>query len=503
MRSNTRISRHILPGILMIIVLLVPFSAKPQGQSFQEFRQGLLNDYNSFRSGILADYARFLDGIWVEYDGFRGKERVTSPKPESVPEISGDDNVGESVVLEMADDDPVEDVLVTTLPAPAMEERETNSIEIFDPSDAVFELPVNIMSWKGVEIPMQDIDLSDIVGTGRLRNFGNRWKTLARDPRTEQLVRIIKTKAVELGLNDYLTFDFVMDYVADRYADCHSTSQMSLVHYIMANLGYDVRLAKDGKGDGVLLAATRQMIYGRAYMLIDGTRYFIFSAPGKEDADEFDRISTCRLPKGAKLGDKLDLQLGKLNLPYSPHNFAIQNGSFRISGEVNANIFPLLHRYPQMQIGEYAHSVIDPDLRADIVRQFKEQLNGRETRQAVDSLLRFVHFAFDYATDQATHGFEKPYFFEEILYYPTCDCEDRAIFYTYLLWNVLGLESHVIGYPGHEAASVCINDGKPGVEYRFQGKDYFISDPTYRGSVTGMCMSAYKTVLPSVDYKYE
>lgn len=36
---------------------------------------------------------------------------------------------------------------------------------------------------------------------------------------------------------------------------------------------------------------------------------------------------------------------------------------------------------------------------------------------------------------------------EELLYYPQCDCEDRAVFYAYLLRYVLNLDCHLVKYP--------------------------------------------------------
>lgn len=67
-----------------------------------------------------------------------------------------------------------------------------------------------------------------------------------------------------------------------------------------------------------------------------------------------------------------------------------------------------------------------------------------------------------------SHGFEKPYFIEEWLYYPQNDCEDRAVFYTYMLWNVLDVENQMLTYPGHESSSVRLDRPLNGDNYQFK-----------------------------------
>ena len=138
-----------------------------------------------------------------------------------------------------------------------------------------------------------------------------------------------------------------------------------------------------------------------------------------------------------------------------------------------------------------------------MVSQLKKQLADKPLDQAIDALLLFVQNGFEYATDQQFHGFEKPYFFEETLFYPKCDCEDRAIFYSYLLWHVLGVENHMINYPGHESASVLFPGDRKGDSYTYEGKRFLISDPTYIGARTGMCMPSYRTTQPEIDHIYK
>ncbi|MDE6772187.1 MAG: hypothetical protein K2J49_06260, partial [Muribaculaceae bacterium] len=143
------------------------------------------------------------------------------------------------------------------------------------------------------------------------------------------------------------------------------------------------------------------------------------------------------------------------------------------------------------------------DFRGYGVRPVTDQRGPDDPLKGADRLLALIQYAFPYEVDDEFHGFEKPYFFEECLYYPKSDCEDRAVFYSYLLWNALGLESQLIAYPGHEAASLKAESVWGGdAHYLDGGHKYFISDPTYLGAPTGQCMRRFRDVEPTVDLSY-
>ena len=163
----------------------------------------------------------------------------------------------------------------------------------------------------------------------------------------------------------------------------------------------------------------------------------------------------------------------------------------------------MLRHYPQMDVPEYARSSIDAKLRKEILTQIGTQIKGLSQKDAANRLIHFVQYAFDYATDGEQHGYEKAYFIEENFYYPKNDCEDRAIFYAYLVRNLLGLDVHLVEYPGHECTAVSFTDPSIiGDNYIYEGKRFTICDPTYIGAHIGMCMPDYKNTKPKVELWY-
>lgn len=453
----------------------------------------MLEGYNKFRQSILDDYDRFLDAAWGDYEQFRGQDRYQTPKPHTAP------------VAEI----PADDIKPVVTPRPTVAPRPEPTKPVATKPVPVPQAPAKSVAPSDVfTFPYYDIEfkIADIAAPlGRRltssNDFADQWRALAKSD-VKQMIPEFKRIAAEHGLNDYLTYQLIRAYSDSRYASAHTTVRAAFQHFMLVNMGFDVRIALDDRGTPLLLIPFAQHVYGRPFLMLGDRKYYVFQ-PENTDLDSNARISTCKLPADADLGRPLDLRLEGLKLPVKMKDFTLSYDGLELHGQVNENIFPLLYRYPQMAIGDYAESTVTPELRADLVAQLKSQLSGLSQREAIDKLLKFTQNAFEYATDGDFHGFEKPYFLEEILYYPKCDCEDRAMFYTYMLWNALGVENHLVAYPGHESASVCLDEPIKGTSYDYDNHRFYISDPTFIGASTGMCMPAYTSTQPEIDYIYK
>lgn len=459
--------------------------AQNRKQDFEEYRKELLGGYNEFRTTILDHYADFLNGEWHEYESLNGEKRYKTPKPKTAPAV--ETPVPERPALPEPAAPPVVEKPVTTPSVPVEDTPGFTEISFF-------EIPV--------QVPRVDFNIHQQLSS--TSDYGRQWKLLADNKVAQKVVPILKDKASEMGLNDYLTYELVKAYVDALFPDKDVSSRFSAIHYLLANLGYDVRIAATTDGAPLLLVPFDRMVYARPYMMVGGKKYYVF-APDSFDIEALGqrRIMTCELPADIDHGKVFGLVVGELNLPYEPHEFSISDGPVTLKGEVNKNLMPVLYRYPQMGVEGFALSNIQPGLRHSLTDQVKSQLAGMEDEEAVNTLLRFTQNAFDYATDEDYHGFEKPYFLEETLFYPKNDCEDRAIFYTYFLWNALGREAQLISFPGHEAAAVSLETPVKGTSYNYEGTRFYISDPTYIGATTGMVMPVYRNENPTVDYTYK
>lgn len=493
---------RLLASLLVIAGLSVaaqnPTPRQPRNDSgkgsFAEFRKGVLDRFNKFRNTVLEDYDKFLQGVWDDYDQMRGKERSETPKPQHIPVAPTE---------EPTDSEPTQlptPVIIPDEPAlPEQPAQPTPPPTAQKPTAAKkFVFP-----FYGMEMEVADFPLNMSNRLSSPNDFANQWRTFS-EAKAEKLLPGFREVAETHSLNDYLTFRLIRSYINERYPNADATVKVALEHYLLCNMGLDVRIAIDNYRTPMLLINTSQSLYARQFMKIGGANYYLFRPDGVENPSNA-RISTCRLPSDSQLGKAMDLRIERLNLPAKDKEFKIEYDDMTISGTLNENMMNVVHNYPQMDIRDYATSTLDPELRKSVVKQFKEQLQGMDRNKAIDKLLQFVQKGFEYATDHAFHGFEKPYFVEETLYYPKCDCEDRAIFYGYMLWNALGVENHLLQYPGHESASVVIDkaDDLKGTSYTWGNKTFYISDPTYIGSVTGMCMPTYRNTQPKIDFVYQ
>ena len=113
-------------------------------------------------------------------------------------------------------------------------------------------------------------------------------------------------------------------------------------------------------------------------------------------------------------------------------------------------------------------------------------------------LINFVQTAFQYQTDEQQFGYEKPFFVEELFYYPYSDCEDRSMLFSYLVRKLLGLDVVLLDYPNHIATAVCFKGNVGGDYLMVNGRKYTVCDPTYIGASIGMTMPKFKTVAAKV-----
>lgn len=556
-----------LKKAFLIVAALGAITANAEPpQSFQNFRQRVLDDYQDFRSTILDHYADFLNGTWHEYETLAPKEKSKVIKPSEVPNITLDKPSDKPVELprptladipvpvptpdeavEPETETPEEDTpevaeepaqtepeskmppspfdkpktvtpleakgivpltvnvkpdmgnapllpLVSAIPGPKVPDT---AVPETQPADN--EGPSETIKFYGMEIQMPKVDFQIMQSMGRVADFARNWKLIDKQEVTEDLLDAVKPQIQKMGLNDYLTYEFLCAYADSKFPEAAAAPKLSVVHYLLSHLGYDARIALATKtGDPLILMPTKQTVYGKTYLTINKENFYVMAAPGVNVMGS--PIATCDLPKlASSAGKKFDLTLKGLNLPMKEYKFDIEKGKLHLTGTLNANMMPVVYRYPQMSMTNFAESFLDENLRKSLVEQVKAQLGDMDKLEATNELLKFVQSGFAYSTDDAYHGFEKPYFLEENLFYPKNDCEDRAIFYTYLLWNALGVENHLLFFPGHESASVSLPVDIKGTSYMHNGKRYYISDPTYVGSRTGQCMPQYERETPKID----
>jgi hypothetical protein len=532
--------------LLAVAIVMGAVSAMAQqNDAYEEFRRKAQSDYNSFRDKVVEDYANFLEGVWSQYESFKAPERYSDPKPQEQPSAPVDYHKQpakadvpqpkeqpkmESKVADVPPPAPVEKPVTMTPPVPKEQPKsvtppqpkeqtksvtppapkeQPKSLEQPKPAPAPAPAPEsaakNVLNkrymYHSLKFEVPYIAWGTLPNGSDTKVYANLWKTYASLKVEKEVLPHLQKVAKDCNFNDWFFFECLRSYVDSEMASMAPCQRMSLTHYLMSKAGYDVRIAVTKSGAPMLLVAINQNLYSRRYATLGDKRFYIFYDNIAGSPSGGGSFYTCDIPQSADCGRALDLIIREEpKMPYKAHKYSLDFGGIHVEGEINANVMPLLYRYPQMDIGCYAESVVSAKVEREVTAQLASQLTSSNKLESVNKLLQFVQRAFSYATDDAQHGFEKPYFFEELLYYPKSDCEDRSIFYSYLLKSVLGVENHLIRFPGHETVAVNLGSKIDGDNYTYEGRTFYISDPTYMGAVTGMAMKSYKGAKPIIDY---
>lgn len=459
---------------LTLLVCAMPTLVMSQtaDESFETFRRQIHADYGRFRQGVLEDYDKYLQQVWEEYEAFSGFTRDFGSKPQRPPHYIPE--VGPTPIAPLTPA-PAPQAL-PPVPAPPAVPMPEVSVTV-DFYGAKLALPVPHFS---------DVSLGGRDDTPRL------WRQL-KDTGVARLAAQIQRVGQKRGLSDWGIVLLADRYVSAALPSGSADTRIAVLHFLTANMGYDIRLAS-AAGRMRLLVPYAQKVYEQSRLDIGGRTYYVWP-------DARGSVCTCRLPDNAGRGKQVDLLFhGSLHLGGESRPFCLEAAGMRVSGSVDVPAMRLVDDYPMVDVPTCAKSVLCRSLRDAVVEQLAASVQGLDEQEAARRLLNFCQHCFSYATDGEQFGHEKPFYFEESLYYLANDCEDRAIFYAWLVRNILHLNVHLIHYPGHECTAVAFTDPTPeGTSYVRDGKAFYICDPTYIGADIGVCMPQFRRTKPEVE----
>ena len=164
----------------------------------------------------------------------------------------------------------------------------------------------------------------------------------------------------------------------------------------------------------------------------------------------------------------------------------------------NQNLMDFYNGYPQCVWTNYSWAGLSKDVKDKLYPMLLKGIEGKSQIDAANRIINFVQTAFEYQTDEQQFGIERSLFADESFFYPYCDCEDRSILFSILIHDLLGLEVVLLHYPEHLATAVHYTESVTGTYFTMDGKNYFVSDPTYIGANVGECMPRFAKTSPEV-----
>ncbi len=297
----------------------------------------------------------------------------------------------------------------------------------------------------------------------------------------------------EFNLNDWGIFLFVRE--ASKTLCTDENAAVVMQQFLLNELGYKSKMARRADRNQMLLfVAADCQVYGHPYFTKDGLNYYNLTS------NESCQFYMCQ-EDSPKAKSKLNMQVNHapaLNAGMVNSVHKNRSGSVAVSVDVPKSLMEFYGSMPQCDYSVYVNAEVNPSVASKVLSTLAPLVNGKSEAEAANLLINFVQTGFQYATDQEQFGYEKPFFVEELFYYPYCDCEDRSVLYSYLVRNLLKLDVVLLDYPNHIATAVCFNENVSGDFVTVGGKKYVVCDPTYIGASIGKAMPQFKNVAAKV-----
>ena len=325
------------------------------------------------------------------------------------------------------------------------------------------------------------------------KSLSNLWLQLSKKSFDVVIFDCLKVKE-SLDLCDWAYIQFINTFAGTIY-QAGSNEAAYLSFYLLTQSGYKLRLSKDLEGRLHVLVGVDGTITGCPYWIFDGVNFVLI------DNFKVDNMFVCNVEYHGETPAKLAIT--------NRNSFTVKQTDVRTfksaydnlsaTGSANANLINFYNDYPNFYMDNdpystwkyYALTPLTENTKAELYPALREAVKGKSQAEAVTMLLHFVQTSLDYKVDEEVWGAERVFFGEETLYYPYCDCEDRAILYSILVRDILGLEVALIYYPGHLAAATAV-EGGTGDYYELDGKRFFVTDPTFINAGIGDTMTCVR-----------
>lgn len=474
----TKFRNCLLVGFLFWIPI---FTSSAQTDDFvaqyEAFRKQAKGEYEDFRAQCNAEYAKFLENAWKEY-----KVLPSIPRPKDgivPPTIMPWQNKKKIQSKEI----PIENVILPILPL--SQPKPVSPIC----EDAEVEEKLFSFSYMGtackVRVPK---DLNVQMSSCENRVIAAVWKQLATNL-MNNTIRDFLTLRLNMQLCDWAYLNLI-DTFAKSYCG-YGNEAVLMAAFIYCQSGYKMRIGRQGKSL-YLLYGSKHGIYEKSYVVIDGINYYPLD-------DKVEKMEICDFAFPHEQSMSLYIENAQ-KFAFQPSTerklISEQYNNMTIVSQVNLNLIQFYDTYPSSEVNGdfmtrwemYADTPIDENVRQKLYPDMKNKIEGLSDVQAVNQILNWVQTAFQYEYDDKVWGHDRAFFAEETLYYPYCDCEDRAILFTRLVRDLLDLKCILVYYPGHLASAVCFKQQVNGDYILLDGDVYTICDPTYIGAPVGIIM---------------
>jgi len=477
--------------IITIVVLLSSIAIAQD--DYQKWLQQEKENYNQYLEEQDKEFVEFLKNEWDQFKLFQEKEPDKAPKPVEQPKIKSP--VKETKPISLPPVDIIPKIEEEKTPEEIPEQNEPGTDIVVDVDKDVNNEEIELNYYGNVSEVYFPKDILVYVETPITnKTIAEFYSNVASKP-YKDLVNQMLSKKEKMRLNDWQYITLLKDTADKLYPDSKNNSNL-FVWFLMLKSGYRARTGTINNKVYVF-APSEQKIFDFAYFQTgdDELKYYILDLGDNPISEEGDIYTYKKdFPGTDKIIDMNIKEAPTVVNEISKKEIAFNIGdsSYTITIEYNPSTFELYKNYPYTQLSIYFDSDVNSATKNSLLNALSPFVIGKSKEEAANILLRFVQYSFGYKTDQPNFGREKPLFVEETLYYPYSDCEDRAVLFSFLVKNLLGLKVIGVDYPGHVATAVKFDSDVKGDSVTFRGEKYLVCDPTYLGATIGMAQDEFK-----------
>jgi len=443
-----------------------------------QYKEQARKEFNDYRDEANAEFAKFMESPWTSIKINPPIPIPDKPSPVTPPIKKDKDGEGEKQL-------PYDEIIEKPIPQPAP--RPVTPIPDIQPTSAVFSFafyktPCKIRLGEEHRFKLASSTEKDV---------SKIWSQLSHSKYNPVIQDCIRLRSV-MKLSDWAYIDMLKTLTESFFGRNNPDEATVMQFFLLTQSGYKVRIALKADNRLALLIPSNYEIYEYKYFVIGGIKYFLM--------DKNVTGNSCNIFTQSFPGEKLlsiqiyDQPLLAVDLTPKRTLSSKRYPNVRADVRTNKNLIAFYDNYPRNSNWDtYSKASLSEELKRDLYPALKAAITGKNEAEAANILINFVQTAFEYQTDDEQFGYERPFFGDETIFYPYSDCEDRAILFSILIRELMGLDAVLLHYPGHLAAAVKFTSDIRGDYLVVDGKKFVICDPTYINANIGNAMPQYKT----------
>ncbi|MCH8557908.1 MAG: hypothetical protein LAT84_08805 [Balneolia bacterium] len=482
---------------LFLTACFALFLFSPSFAQDSDFERWQREQQQAFEQFVDDENRRFADFLRRQWSSF--EPEAAEPVPDEVPKpdeapvapLSGEDAESEEIPAEPATDpEPSPDIDET--PTPPSLPPAPPPVRSSPEGTSVSTLPPELrFEWHHHHAPLPPLSVARSFSLPQPDNesIADAWLEMS-ESNYEEVLSTLQAFSERKQLNEWMFALLVKDYSRNVFAGHNEAVFLSwfLLHQsgFHANAGYTANMLH-------LLMPVSERLYNQDYYTISASRFYVMRA-GHTPVERPGAIRTYEPDEASELGIlAMDLHAAPAPVASSAQliSFAFEGKTYEFEFSYDAAYTSLLAKFPSMDPEFYFRAPVSDALHLQMEQALGPILAEMSEAQALNFLLRFSQTAFEYKTDREQFGRQKYMTPDQIIHYPYSDCDDRAIFFAYLVRNFMGLEVIGVTWPGHMATAVRTNS-VAGSQLRYDGDTWIICDPTYINANAGMVMPDFR-----------